>query len=83
MSAAAKLRVLLSNHAGSTRAKREGHNVELLTMSRLNDQKTALLYTASHEVRGSLHGIFGLVERLRDEQSSPDADPLLDALADA
>ncbi len=83
MSAAAKLRVLLSNHAGSTRAKREGHDVELLTMSRLNDQKTALLYTASHEVRGSLHGIFGLVERLRDEQSSPDADPLLDALADA
>ncbi len=52
-------------------------------MSRLHDQKTALLYTASHEVRGSLHGISGLVERLRDEPSSMVQSPLLDALADA
>ena len=52
-------------------------------MSRLHDQKTALLYTASHEVRGSLHGISGLVERLRDDPSSVEKSPLLDALADA
>lgn len=83
MSAAAKLRALLSNHVGPTRSKREGNDNELTTMSRLNDQKTALLYTASHEVRGSLHGIFGLVERLRDERTPPDTSPLLDALADA
>ena len=83
MSAASKLRGLLSNHASPTRTKREDHDDELMTMSRLNDQKTALLYTASHEVRGSLHGIFGLVERLRDDRTSPDTGPLLDALADA
>lgn len=83
MSAAARVRSLLSNHAGSTRVTREGRDDELMAMSRLHDQKTALLYTASHEVRGSLHGISGLVERLRDEPSSVEKSQLLDALADA
>ena len=83
MSAASKLRGLLSNRARIPRTKRDDHDDELMAMSRLNDQKTALLYTASHEVRGSLHGIFGLVERLRDERTSPDTSPLVDALADA
>ncbi len=83
MNAAARLRRLLANHAGSTRTKRERQGDELTTISRLNDQKTALLYTAAHEFRGSLHGISGLAERLRDEPSSVEKSPLLDALADA
>ena len=64
------------------RKKSDRQAKEFLTLARLNDQKTALLYTASHEVRGSLHGIFGLVERLRNDPSS-NARTTLDALADA
>ncbi len=78
----ALLRNFLTNHT-ATRAKRQGHDDELTAMARSNDHKTALLYTASHEVRGSLHGISGLVERLRDEPSTGEQSPLLDALADA
>ncbi len=56
---------------------------QMTHLVREHDRKTALLYTASHEVRGSMHGILGLVDRLResgDEGSSP---ALLDALSDA
>jgi two-component system, NarL family, sensor histidine kinase EvgS len=55
---------------------------QLGELAREHDRKTALLYTASHEVRGSMHGILGLVERLRECGDS--ANPaLLDALGDA
>lgn len=77
---AANLRTLRAKAATANRSSVESHAEEL---TRLHDQKTALLYTASHEVRGSLHGIFGLVERLRDEASSSHAPALLDALSDA
>jgi signal transduction histidine kinase/CheY-like chemotaxis protein len=56
---------------------------QLSHLVREHDRKTALLYTASHEVRGSMQGILGLVERLR-EAGPGSADPtLLDALGDA
>lgn len=55
----------------------------MTNLVREHDRKTALLYTASHEVRGSVHGILGLVERLRESGDSISHSELLDALRDA
>ena len=49
----------------------------------LHQRKSAMLTTTSHEVRGTIHGILGLVDELRDS-SAPATDPeLLDLLTDA
>jgi two-component system, NarL family, sensor histidine kinase EvgS len=56
---------------------------QITHLVREHDRKTALLYTASHEVRGSMHGILGLVERLRESDHASVDRPLLDALSDA
>jgi signal transduction histidine kinase/DNA-binding response OmpR family regulator len=56
---------------------------QLTDLVREHDRKTALLYTASHEVRGSMHGILGLVERLREAGHGSTNPALLDALGDA
>lgn len=56
---------------------------QITHLVREHDRKTALLYTASHEVRGSMHGILGLVERLRVSAHASDDPALLDALGDA
>ena len=54
-----------------------------MQLARLHERKTAMLSTASHEVRGTLHGILGLVDELRDgSRAAPDAE-LLDVLSDA
>ena len=54
-----------------------------MQLARLHERKTAMLSTASHEVRGTLHGILGLVDELRDGSSAAPDPELLDVLSDA
>ncbi len=83
MSMAGLLRNFFSAESWSFRSARPRSDEEFGNLARLHEQKTALLFTASHEVRGSLHGIFGLVEQLRDEAAPSSNARLFDALADA
>lgn len=50
---------------------------------RLHERKSAMLYTASHEVRGTLHGILGLVDELYETSIVHEDRTLLAALSDA
>lgn len=54
-----------------------------LHLARLYDRRTAMLSTASHEVRGTLHGIMGLVDELRYAPLAVPDPELLEVLGDA